>query len=361
MPGDPSTPAVAVDASAGRFTGRRPAEDTVGEFGGVADQRCAAFACQHHEGLPGRNLGLGHRAGRNTRAEAFAQGGEGRFVFGLHQRPQSLPFGVRLGEYLLGRRRCPQESVDCRRLRPRPGFLEHPADHRQLAVDAQARQHFVDRDQAPHAGRLEARRVMPEIEHGGQLTLQHQLVEQRWRGEIGLDQVLGIAPGLATAIGPQQQPALVERTTGDTEPLSRQCLQAFNAGVRPDHDAALGTGIRMEHVVAALRALARHPQPVADDDVDRATLHCDCGRILERQRDDLEPHAVGLVEAMVPDHVEFPAHGAVLQHAHANGRGIGGHRRHRDNNNEQGGQPCDQLAQHSSLLPLPALPSGLPV
>ena len=64
--------------------------------------------------------------------------------------------------------------------------------------------------------------------------------------------------------------------------------------------------------------LARDPQPVGGDDVDRAALQADGGRLGARERRHVELDAFGLVEAVGANGVEHPTDRAEFENADLN-------------------------------------------
>ena len=73
-------------------------------------------------------------------------------------------------------------------------------------------------------------------------------------------------------------------------------------------------------------ALARHPQPIGGDDVDRAALQADGGRVGAGERHHVKLDPLGLVETVPLNGLEHPTDRAEFQHAEPDflGRRIGG-------------------------------------
>ena len=175
--------------------------------------------------------------------------------------------------------------------------------------------HVLDADQLLEALRLQSCRIGPEIEHGVDRALLGALGEQRRSAEF----LRGLGPeieiGGAQRVSHDQEPALVERSAGDADLLALEIGQGLDRRIGRHHDRAERGGEGGESEVGAARALARHPQPIGGDDVDRAALQAHGRRLRARERDHFELDALGLVEAVLLDGVERPAHGAEFEDA----------------------------------------------
>lgn len=113
----------------------------------------------------------------------------------------------------------------------------------------------------------------------------------------------------------EEQPALVDRPAGDPYFFAFQIFQAGDVGIWGHHERADRARIGDEGQHLAGGALARDPEKVVDDRVDRLALERHVGRLTAAEALHLELEAALLVEAVMLDHVEFPIDRAELEHA----------------------------------------------
>ena len=156
---------------------------------------------------------------------------------------------------------------------------------------------------------------MPEIDYRRQFAPQHQLVQQRRRGESGFDLARQVALVALAIICPQQQPALVDRAARDAELAPRQVGRRDDTGVGPDHDRAGSGRVRVKHVVGAVPASPRDPDEIGHDHVHRARLQRDRGRVFRPEAGHLELETVLAIEPVLANDVEFPVDRAELEYA----------------------------------------------
>ena len=218
-------------------------------------------------------------------------------------------------EQLVGLRRRAQKCLNCLKILLGPALAEDIADHGDLALGAELAHHVLDPDQLGEAFGLEPRRIGPEIENGIELALLRPFGQERRRAVFLRGLCSQVEIGGPQRIGHEQEPALVERASGHAEPLALEIAERLDRRVGWHHDGAERGGERREGEVAAAAPLARDPQPVRGDDVDRAALQAHRGRLGARQRHDIEIDAFGLVETVGTDGVEHPADGAEFQNA----------------------------------------------
>ena len=128
-------------------------------------------------------------------------------------------------------------------------------------------------------------------------------------------------PYRCVRVGAEDEPALVERTAGDAERASRQIGQC-RAPANPAGAIRAPTafGERHEGPVRPGAALTRHPQPIDHDHVHLAGLQRNLRGLRRRKLHWFDCDMRGRVEPVVADHVDFPRHRAVAQHADTHGR-----------------------------------------
>ena len=206
------------------------------------DQLLAAELPQELVKHFGVGLILGRRPFGDALAVAPSQRLEGRLVEAgivlAHQLLQPVPFFVRRRQKLVGLRRRAQKRLNCFRILLGPGLAEGKADHGHLALGAKLAHHVLDPDQLGEAGRFEPRGIGPKIEHGIELALLGPFGEKRRRAEFLLGLGSQIEIGGAQRIGHEQEPALVERTSGHAKPLALKIAERLDGRIGGDHDGA---------------------------------------------------------------------------------------------------------------------------
>ena len=132
-----------------------------------------------------------------------------------------------------------------------PALAEYEADHGDLALGAELAHHVLDPDQLSEAVSLEPCGIGPEIQHGIELALLGPLAEKRRRAEF----LLGLGPeieiGGPERVGHHQEPALVEWTAGNAEPLALEVGERLDRRVGRHHDGAERGGEGREGEVGA--------------------------------------------------------------------------------------------------------------
>jgi hypothetical protein len=195
---------------------------------------------------------------------------------------------------------------------------------------------------------------VPVVEHRVQLAGLDLLVQERRRAVHRLDlggEIHAVALG-GKAL--EQEPALVERPAGDPDLPALEVGEALDARIGRHHELADGAGERHEGQHLAVAALARHPQVVVDDRIHGLALERDVGRLAAAETLDLEGEVARLVQAVVPDDVEFPVDGAEREHPDLDRAEILGGRRPGRQRDDERHQTCRDVPC-SDHLPLPGI------
>ena len=178
-------------------------------------------------------------------------------------------------------------------------LVEDIADDRDRALGAQALLDVGDLDDPLESLAFEIDAKIPELQRRVEFALLRLLAEQRRRGEGDLRLVRDVEP-VSLRIGLKQQPALVERPAGDAERPALEVGERGDWPVAPGHQRAERARIGRECQLAPERALARDPQPVGEDDVDRAARHRDLAGFRIGEVDDLADRAPPPCRARAP-------------------------------------------------------------
>ncbi len=88
--------------------------------------------------------------------------------------------------------------------------------------------------------------------------------------------------------------------------LPLRSVRSLDRGIGGNHDGAKGRGEGREGEIGAATPLARYPQPVGGDDIDRAALQTYRGRLGACERHDVEVDSLRLVEAIALNGVNHP-------------------------------------------------------
>ena len=115
----------------------------------------------------------------------------------------------------------------------------------------------------------------------------------------------------------QQQPALVERTAGDAERLATEIGQRLHRRIARSHDRPERRRIGPEGKIGSKSAFACDPEPVAEDDIDRAAHQGDLARLGRGELGDGEVETGLGVEPRPFDDGELPGESAGLLDAKA--------------------------------------------
>jgi hypothetical protein len=169
-------------------------------------------------------------------------------------------------------------------------------------------------------------------------------------------------------IGAEQQPALVDRPAGNTDFAPLEVGDRLDAGIGADDQPTRGVRMRREGEIAAECAAARNPEPVRQDDVDRAALKRHRRAVLAGELDRRDDDAMGAVEPVAAHDVEFPVDGAEFEDADAHDgqfRRVGRHgHEHRQQQRERPeARPRKRPSRRSSspIHSLIVLPPAAPV
>ncbi len=228
----------------------------------------------------------------------------------------SLPVGVGARQLLLGLSGDLKKSPERVAMGLREALVEDIADDGERSLGAELLLDRLDADQPPEAARLERDGVIPEVEAGVEFAGEGLLVKQRGRAEHDIRLGLEVEPALLRK-GAQQQPALVERAAGDAERLAAEVGERLRRRIGRSHDRPERRRIGPESKIGAKAAFARDPEPVAQDDVDRAAHQGDLARLGRGEFGDGEVEAGFGVEPRPFDDGELPGERAGLLDAKA--------------------------------------------
>ena len=246
------------------------------------------------------------------------------------------------------------ERLDQARMVLAEALLEDVADLGRDARDAELVDRLVDPDQGLVALGLEAGGEVPVVEHGIELAVLDLLVQERRRAVDGLGLGLEVHAVALGGEAPDQEPALVDRAARDPDLLALEVGEARDVGTRRHHHGPDRARVGDEGQHLAVGALARHPEIVVDDRVDRSALERHVGRLAAAEALDLQVEIVLGVELVVLDDVELPVDGAELEHADPDRAEIG---RRRGPAPAYGQQGQRRRRQDASMvhMPLPDL------
>ena len=134
---------------------------------------------------------------------------------------------------------------------------------------------------------------------------------------IGGPRLLGEVEAGAARQRAQHQPTLVERAAGDADRFALEIGDRGDGRGLGRHHRAERGGIGGEQEIVAERPLARHPQPVRDDHVDRAAAQRDLAGLGRGELLDLNVEIGRLVEPARLGDGELPGDGAGPLHGDA--------------------------------------------
>ena len=197
---------------------------------------------------------------------------------------------------------------------------EGVADIGHAGADPQRADRILHRQDATCAGGLGLGGERPVGQQRIQPSGLHLLGQQRRRAEALVRGGVDVDAEALRRVGAKNEPALVERTAGDAERVSRQIGHVAHRRIGGRDQCADGVGERDEGPVRAGAALTRHPQPIDHDHVDLAGLQCDLRGLRRRQLHRLDRDVRRGVQCVVADHVDLPRHRAEAQHADADRR-----------------------------------------
>src|SRR3984893_16150887 len=143
--------------------------------------------------------------------------------------------------------------------------------------------------------------------------------------------------------------ALVERTARDGELLVLEVEDAADRRLRRCHHRAKRGRSRIKHECIAKRALASNPQPIGENEVDRAALERHLARFGRCKLEGIDDKVKFPFNAVPFDDVKFPRQGSGLLHGDANAISLGNcGPKHNDGN-----QPKTQHGPHRATMPYP--------
>src|SRR6516165_2071456 len=135
------------------------------------------------------------------------------------QRSDSFPLRIGSGKNFVGCLARPDKPVESRLVLHRPTRRHDITGHRQVSRKLERGKSVADREKTPHAGCLELGGERPIGQHGIEPS-GHELLAQQWRcAEALLDLGVEIEAELGARVKPQHQPALVDGTASDSQPL----------------------------------------------------------------------------------------------------------------------------------------------
>ena len=242
------------------------------------------------------------------------------------------------------------ETVDQRGVLLGPVLREGVADIGHAGADPQRADRVLHRQDAARAGGLGLGRERPVGQQRIQPPGLHLLGQQRRRAETLVRGGVDVDAEALRRVGAQNEPALVERTAGDAERVSRQIGHVVHRRIGGRDQGAHGVGERDQGPVRAGAALTRHPQPIDHDHVDLAGLQRDLRGLRRSQLHRLDRDMRCGVQCMVADHVDFPRHRAEAQHADADRRHWCGADRHGGGRKRRAQQRAPRNA-HKVFLP----------
>src|SRR5579883_225033 len=311
----------------------RPVERAGRELGRGTDQRGTADARQHSVERSRVGFLVGDRTAGNSGTIALAQNFQRRGLRDAGERRDLPPRVVGGRELVLRLARHRDETIDRITVLRRPTLVEHVAEHRGYARGAEPRQHVLDAGDAAQPFRLQLGAQVPVVERRVELAAQRLGGEQRRRAVRDGGLLLELDAVLRER-GLQQEPALVERSARDRERAPLEVGKRVDGRRRRRHDGAERARVRIEHEPAAERALARYPEPVGHDHVDRAAAQRDSAGFRRGEVAYADVEAGLPVEVLGTNDRELPGKRAGLLRRDTNGigrhRGRGDERQRRD-------------------------------
>src|SRR6202048_1093079 len=289
---------------------------------------------------------LGEWTPEDTFAVALAVDRDRICVTQAEIRREPLPFRFGPGQDFFCLMYCREKSLGSGGIAAGPIAVEGVTDDRDRSLRPEATYDVFHRNRTAEPSVLELGAKIPVGQGRVCLSLERLLRQQR-RRTVDDDGLLSKIDACAQRKRLEQKPALVERTARDGELLVLEVEDAADRRLRRCHHRAKRGRSRIKHECIAKRALASNPQPIGENEVDRAALERHLARFGRCKLAGIDDKVKFPFNAVPFDDVKFPRQGSGLLHGDANAISLGNcGPKHNDGN-----QPKTQHGPHRATMP----------
>src|SRR5262249_21870854 len=160
-----------------------------------------------------------------------------------------------------------EKSADRACVPGRPCLIENISDHGEWTRNAKSRQQVVNSDDLTESAAFKLRGKIPVGERCIEFTLDHLAGQQRRRAVNHLCLFAKI-DALAFRGGLQEKPALVNRSSGDSQRFILQISEGSDWRILRNHHSAERRRVWIEKKLGAEFALVANPEPIRCNEVD---------------------------------------------------------------------------------------------